>query len=554
MNSGMPLSLLINPKTSLLFTIGFMVAYFFFAHEGFYFDDDYSYAEMAGNLLHGTFSFQNFTEDLPANHRFLIFGPVAVLFKLFGISIYSVTLWPLLCTAGSVVLLYFLFRKEDRNVTIWALLLLGLNFHTLFLATYLFPDNILMGFAFAAAGILYAARRSGEKPKVYALLFVLANLAAFLSKETIAWYAPFYLLVAVSDFFNKKHTVFWRWSFGLGLLVLAGYLLCYRHFFGSFFYRFTMVENTNLIMTDNFLNDPAKTLWPRLTFAPISFFIGSGIWLPLAFCFRYFHSLTRKRILNLAEGENFWFWLAMLVLLQFWFGSTSVNHYNPITLIPRMATPLFPPLCLAAAYQLRNFFRDRSGAWWLAAPLLLAAISDRSAMSVVYGLPGLYFAVLGLQTQKFNTLTRPEFFTLVILFVLVLRPLHFMRKPSVMDFFAQDEIIRTLLENQAKQDKKTVLFVDGWLEKSAPYYFNFLPSGKVTVKNYEDLSPELLNRYQQAYFFINEKTLTNPDLQYFPPKSRFSFTVPEVYERFPNRQLVSQRGSARLFRVLPSKQ
>src|SRR5437868_5938616 len=133
---------LFSPKTVLFFTVAFTLAYFFFAHEGFYFNDDYTYAELAGDVIHGKFSFKNLNPDLPGYHRFLVFGPVALSYKLFGISIYTTTLWPLLCTLGCLFLVYYLFKKEDSLLTVFALLLTGLQFHTLFLSTYLFPDNI----------------------------------------------------------------------------------------------------------------------------------------------------------------------------------------------------------------------------------------------------------------------------------------------------------------------------------------------------------------------------------------------------------------------------
>src|SRR5688572_4824113 len=106
MISALRPTLLFSPKAILFFTMVFTLAYFIFAHEGFYFDDDYAYAEMAGKLAHGTFDIRSYKPDLPAYHRFLIFAPTTLFYKILGINIYTTTLWPLLCTLASLGFIY----------------------------------------------------------------------------------------------------------------------------------------------------------------------------------------------------------------------------------------------------------------------------------------------------------------------------------------------------------------------------------------------------------------------------------------------------------------
>src|SRR5687767_7214121 len=181
------------PLTALVFTVLFTLAYFIFAHEGFYWLDDYIYAKYAWQLQAGIFDFNNpILPPNPLTNRVMIFAPIALFYALFGLNIYVATLWPLLCTLGCSVLIFFLFRKTEPFIASAAILLLGLYFHTLFLATYLYPDNILMYFAFASAAVLYHFRYvgQGKNPKTYAGLFVLSNFLAFLSKETIVYFAP----------------------------------------------------------------------------------------------------------------------------------------------------------------------------------------------------------------------------------------------------------------------------------------------------------------------------------------------------------------------------
>ena len=158
---------LVGPFAILIFTIAFSVAYFFFAHEGFYWLDDYIYTKYAWQVQQGIFDLNKpILPPNPLTNRVMIFAPAALFYSLFGLNIYAATAWPLLCALGCSGLIFFLYRKAKPLVASAGILLLGLYFHTLFLATYFYPDNILMFFAFASAAVLfyYRFRAMGQKP------------------------------------------------------------------------------------------------------------------------------------------------------------------------------------------------------------------------------------------------------------------------------------------------------------------------------------------------------------------------------------------------------
>ena len=93
------------PDWTLLYVVLLTVAYFLLTHEGLYALDDYYYARYAHQLLVGTFRVEPDPLGLlhdPLKERYLIFGPVAGLFALFGVHIISATLWPLLATLATV--------------------------------------------------------------------------------------------------------------------------------------------------------------------------------------------------------------------------------------------------------------------------------------------------------------------------------------------------------------------------------------------------------------------------------------------------------------------
>ena len=82
---------------------------------------------------------------------------------------------------------------------------------------------------------------------------------------------------------------------------------------------------------------------------------------------------------------GFWLLLALLVMVQFWFGSTSLRYYNPITLLPRMCMQVMPPLCLAAAFGVHYFLNgNRKLAGFFALLFAAAAFFERGNMLAIY--------------------------------------------------------------------------------------------------------------------------------------------------------------------------
>src|SRR5687768_9436040 len=107
------------PKTAFFLTVVFTVAYYFLAHEGSYFFDDHFYSNYAQALLNGTFTF----DDTPFPHLFVVFVPVALLYKIIGVSAYVTTALPLLCTLGCLCLIYVVLHKTNPVACAWALIL-----------------------------------------------------------------------------------------------------------------------------------------------------------------------------------------------------------------------------------------------------------------------------------------------------------------------------------------------------------------------------------------------------------------------------------------------
>ncbi|UOQ82124.1 ArnT family glycosyltransferase [Hymenobacter sp. 5414T-23] len=357
---------------TLLFVVLFTIAYFFLSHEGLYAIDDYFYSRYAHQLISGTFRVAPDPQGLlhdPLKERPMIYGPVALCYLLFGINIISSTLWPLLATLGCAVLFWKLYRRREPVVAATAMLLLGLHYFTLNLTNYLYPDNILMFWCLAGSAALLVGRRAEARKVAWGMGFAGLSFAALLSKETIVYYLPFYLAVLGRDAWRRQNLRFWVAAMASGLVLLSAYLAFYQLFTNDALYRLHLIEHTNEFLKEgNYLLGNRAALMGRITWQPLAFFIGTGLG-PLLL-------LAIAALLQPAAPDSdkrFWLGLGFSTLLFFWVGSTSLSQYNPITLLPRMTTPLLPPLALAAGYGLRTLLRTGKGVALVALDLLLCA-------------------------------------------------------------------------------------------------------------------------------------------------------------------------------------
>ncbi|MCA8830715.1 ArnT family glycosyltransferase [Hymenobacter pini] len=539
------------PDWTLLLVVAVTLAYFFLTHEGLYALDDYYYSRYAHQLLSGTFRLEPDPQGQlhdPLKERYLIFGPVAVFFQLFGLNIISATLWPLLATLGCAGLIWGLYRRREQVVASGAMLLLGLHYFTLNLTNYLYPDNILMFWCLASAVVLLRGREPGLRAGWWGAGFALLNFAALLSKETIAYYLPFYLGVLGFDAWHRRHGRFWLAALGLGALLLLGYLGVYWHYTSDALYRIHLIEHTNEYLKEgNFLVGNRAALLARITWQPLSFFVGAGLGLMLVLAAG---ALGRQASGDSTPDRRFWLVLAGSTLLLYWVGSTSLSSYNPITLLPRMTTPLLPPLALAAGFGLRRAVQE--GGWRLwAAGLLLLALAGwlHNAVAILYALPGVWLlaAAGGSTLRQWPTWIRratPGFAAAtvaVLALALAIRPVYFMRKPSVSEHFAQDRTIRRHLQSPARG---TVL-VDDYLIGNYDFYYGFQMPAGLQYRRYWARDSVQSAPDEHAWLLLNRATLSNDELT----RKLIRYSPDSVLSWYPRRRLVAQDGRVELYEV-----
>jgi hypothetical protein len=534
------------PDLTLALVVLLTAAYFFLTHEGLYDLDDYFYSRYAQQLAGGTFRVLPDPLGLlhdPLKERWLIFGPVALLYRLFGISIITTTLWPLLCTLACSVVLWAAYRKREPVVAAAAMLLLGLHYFTLNLTNYLYPDNILMFWCLLCALTLLRGRQARRNHLLWGSGFALFNFAALLSKETVVYYLPFYLGVLVLDIYGRRNLRFWLAAAVVGTAVLGAYLAFYQVYTHDALYRIHLIEHTNTFLKEgNFLEGNRAALLARITYQPLGFLVGIGLGVALVLAGAA--ATTWRRTTNPDRG--FWLGLACTTLAFYWLGSTSLTQYNPITLLPRMTTPLLPPLCVAAGYGLRDFVTKARGGYWLALLLLGCAAWLHNSISLVYGAVALYFGVASWVagpghkwqpgTTRFAALA-----LLALALALSIRPVYFMQKPSVSAYAAQQRVLRQQLARPARG----VVFVDDFLIGNYDFYYGYQVPPGLRFRRYTASDSVHLAPGEHAWLLVNRATLTNPELT----RKLIRYSEADVLARFPTRRAVAQEGKVQLYQI-----
>ncbi len=164
--------------------------------------DDPTYLSLAYGAANG-----NFVESayIFSVRLFMIF-PIALFYKLFGVNLFTDSIWDILCFVGSVVASFYIGKEiYDEKVGILAAFLLSIFPLTAILAPTV-SDNIPMMFmtTMTMLSILYAQRRSSRFWYFVAGIFLIASPLVTPEGFIVIPIAILYLLV---ELFRKKITI-----------------------------------------------------------------------------------------------------------------------------------------------------------------------------------------------------------------------------------------------------------------------------------------------------------------------------------------------------------
>ncbi|MFL5729789.1 MAG: ArnT family glycosyltransferase [Cytophagaceae bacterium] len=469
--------------------------------DGFFFYDDMMYMQYAYDLVHGTYK----VSDQLHSNRFAVFLPVAFFYSLFGVNDFSSLAWPFLSVLCTIAVLYFAFRKEDPVAGMFAIVLTGLDFYTLYFSNKLYPDDIVTPFSLLSLVLLYKYRSS---PKlIYPFAFVLSALTGFLVKTTIIYTFVFFLIVFCIDLAGKRNLRFWLVSALSGFLIVVVYFLIYKAYTGKYLYYLDSIETGHNHSPWSYYGKPFSEILYRITAEPFLMMLSAGYMIPILLALPVSYGRRWKEIYDLRKRDSFWLVCGTVMLLMFWFSSTSLAYYSPIPAYPRMMLLCIPVFSVAASFNLQRCLLEKKynmifGLLFLAAALLSYFFADRK-ISLIYLILGTVFLFFFF-TWAYVVRTRFTTFFFTMLIVLLVHPLVSVFNQRSDTFFGEKKIIT---KNLQVGKGKALVITDYRLANSYVYYYRFSPPANYRFVSYPSVKKGELNSYRGTiYVIVNHNT------------------------------------------------
>lgn len=192
-------------------------------YEGLYASDPVSYAEYAYRLATGQYEFELHHKST----RFMVFGPVAILFKLFGVSEWAASVWPLACSLLTIFLAFrigtLLYDSETGLVASALLAVFPLDITS---SMFLLPEPIVTAMMTASVYAFLRSERSKrrEGERWWAIAAGLLIWAAFSAKILALLLLP--VFVAYTVLTSRRWRLLLYACLGVAL-PLGGELLLY---------------------------------------------------------------------------------------------------------------------------------------------------------------------------------------------------------------------------------------------------------------------------------------------------------------------------------------
>jgi len=304
--------------------------------------DPWDYSLHAYGMAHGT----PLGDPSVSGHRPAVFAPASLIYRWFGVNMFTTNVWPL-CTTLLIVVVIWAALPDTRSKVFGALLCL-VSVPLFRASTQLLPDVTVTAFMAASALALFSRKRFVHTRGLWLMHasgFVCLLFAAFLAKATAYWILPLWGIALVQDAREEQRAALLR-RFHLpaligGLLLGGGYLVICQIEWGDSLARFKSIQ----ALTGQHLwameRAPAGALVKRLTVDPARLFADQ---------YGAIMALAVLGVFVLPKAIAPWGWYTILCVGFFWFGSTSFTRYEPMPVEPRMILPALPGLYVLAAH------------------------------------------------------------------------------------------------------------------------------------------------------------------------------------------------------------
>ncbi|MEO5332606.1 MAG: glycosyltransferase family 39 protein [Magnetococcus sp. YQC-5] len=537
-----------KPFWVLLPLLGLHLGYYFWAGPFFAGSDDLAYAQIADSIRAGTYQLKPHM----FYNRFGATAITAIIFQIFGINLYTTTLWPLLCSLLLVVAVHQVTARIFGGLAgFFAGLLVATNPMHITYALMLMTDGPLSLMTFLSAAFLYFARQAQSSRHQISLgmLFSLFFTLAFISKCSVLWAFPFIVGLMLFDLIHKRHVRMWLAISLSGTVLALLYFGTYYVYTGNVLYRFSGVDqlfdpNNQLNAKqarDYFINKPLSDYIKRLTYQPLQmFFATPSIIIPLLLAWpALLHPFRTSK--TLPDSVRFWAFFSWSIILSFWFGSNSTHYYTPFGLYDYYMLPVTPILCLLGGVILATLTETvlQTGQgnrllWILTSVIVLVVPIQKLLMNEKLGivLIGLPLIVLALGARLLqNPLWKQSLLPAgVIVMIAILYPMvpavpiwrGYIGETSVQK--AERYLIQKYMANPSTP---TIILTDHRTPKVIKYYLSFNPPPSLRLINWEDAAKIAIQKQERIIYFVHKGRLQ-------ALMGTYNQTIPEFVRKPPS--------------------
>ena len=338
-----------------------------YTFSGFVGLDDAEYARFANQIVNKTFDIKAYSGPPVFPLRIGIIFPASVSFRLFGVSQWSMVLYPLIISIMSIALIYILtthffgYHAGLIAAGIWAILPADINYN----ATKLLPD--LPAAFYAALGVasilLLIDSTVHQRWKLFygGIIGGIAFGLSWLCKESISYLLPFslaLLAITIRKDFRRNITV-WAGVATGAFAILSIETIAYYISTGDWLFRFHQIERNYQQLENGFFIEGSKFGWPKGTSyakALIKRLFISGpdtIFLNIQFLFTPLIGIIATLYARYWNDKAYFIpslWLITLIFM-FNFSSSSTSSYTPLALFERYLYLIyFPAIVLTAGF------------------------------------------------------------------------------------------------------------------------------------------------------------------------------------------------------------
>jgi hypothetical protein len=343
-----------RPWLALLVALLLEIIVFVFGQRDFVASDPLWYADIAHSFSNDLSMMFTNHDTHPFMMRIGLTAPLALLYRIFGVSPRVSNLPCLLAALGIVAVVYSAAPTPRMK---W----LAMGFAST--CVPLLNGAGVLGVdlpctALMACSVLCLSRRDRPRGAWWLVAAVVSLVAAFLVKETAVWSGIVWVYALICDLRSIGVSATVRRfapALGVGAALGAGYLVLCSLAWGDALARFHGVEELTYEHAWTLHGQSAATWLRRLT------------WQPPVLLARMFGATLLPAVVAgfwVRGAERIWWFSTAAFGLLYWFGSTSPFSYSPLPILDRMVLPVLPGILVLATLASDRALDRWSGSRW----------------------------------------------------------------------------------------------------------------------------------------------------------------------------------------------